>query len=143
MLDAADQIARWTRRRRWLNLGAATVGVTVGALLALGYVASQTYACGPGPEPTATQMADAWEEAVRRTAAVERSAKQGICDDALSALLVQWQLNPAANQRWFDPWGRMWQFRCYADSVVIIRSLGPDGVLGSEDDILRAVDVPR
>lgn len=143
MLDFADQIARWSRRRRWLNLVAGAVVFSVGAVLALGFGASQIYACPQPQEPNVTEMADAWERAVRKTATVEHAAGQSVCDDALSALLVQWQWSPEPNQRWFDPWGNMWQFRCYADSVVVIRSAGPDGVVGTQDDILRAVDVSR
>ncbi len=152
MLDVTTRLARWNRRRRWLNLVSGSVAISVGVILATGYAATQIYICPP-PEPDVDEMAqdepnvdemvDAWEEALRRAAEEHHAVGADLCDNVREALLIQWRHGPLRHQRWFDPWGSMWQFQCDAGSIVTLRSKGPDSLPDTEDDIVRTVDVSR
>lgn len=139
-----DEIAVWKVRRRWINLVCGTLGASLGVVFALGFWASKTYEC-PSRVEAAEDQADMWAHGAKRTVLLETAPQESgrVCSDALSALMEPQTPASAEFNSWFDPWGQRWQIRCHGDTVVTIRSLGPDGELGSRDDILRVIEFPR
>ena len=65
-------------------------------------------------------------------ATIQALGEGGRCGDALARLP---EVVPPASLR-ADPWGTAWSIRCHGD-LAVVRSAGPDGEAGTEDDVVE------
>lgn len=110
------------RDRRW----AALILATFTAILVM-WTTTQLFLPPPPEARCSHDVAPA--RALAKT--IEALAVEGTCGDALARLP---EVVPAVTLR-ADPWGSAWSIRCHGD-LAVVRSAGPDGEHGTDDDVV-------